>query len=398
MQRKCCFISVVGIIAEFNPLHSGHKYIIDCAKQNGNTVICVISGNFVQRGDTAVIPKQKRVETAIKCGADIVAELPVIWSMSTAQNFALGGVWQLYTLGCDEILFGSECGDIKKLTDCADILLSDKFALLVSNEVKKGVTFATARETVAVSLGVEKNLLSSANDNLGIEYIIASKKLNLPIKFKCVKRIGANHNSNDEKNGFVSSSLLRQKILSGDIGYAEKFMPISARGIINEDIISDIKRIEIAVLTTLRQKNENYFKNIADVSEGLENKIYFSIRVATSLEELYNMVKSKRYTLARIRRMVLSSFLGIEKDLFMTAPPYVRVLGFSKNGCDYLSKLCAISPVVLKVSEIKQLDEKAQKVFATECKATDLYSLSLKKPQECGIEYKTKLLKTEDFL
>lgn len=390
-------MSTVGIIAEFNPLHSGHKYLIDCAKKDGNTVICVISGNFVQRGDTALIPKQKRAETALKCGADIVAELPVIWSMSTAQNFALGGVWQLYALGCDEILFGSECGDIDKLTDCADILLSDKFATLVSKEIKNGVTFAKARETVAVSLGVDKNLLCCANDNLGIEYIIASKKLSLPIKFRCVKRIGANHDSVSEKDGFVSSSLLRQKILAGNIGYAEKFMPICARGIIKEDIISDIKRLEIAVLATLRQKDENYFKNIADVSEGLENKLYFSLRVATSLEELYDTVKSKRYTLARIRRIVLSSFLGLEKDLFMTTPPYVRVLGFSKTGIEYLSKFCSIVPIITKVSQIKELDKTSRKVFDTECKATDIYSLSLKKPIECGAEYKTKLLKTEDF-
>lgn len=398
LQRKCCFISVIGIIAEFNPLHSGHKYIIDCAKQNGNTVVCVISGNFVQRGDTAVIPKQKRVETALKCGVDIVAELPVIWSMSTAQNFALGGVWQLYTLGCDEILFGSECGDIKALTDCADILLSDKFALLVSNEVKSGVTFAVARENAAVALGVNRTLLSSPNDNLGIEYIIAAKKLNLPIKFRCVKRIGANHDSKTAQNGFVSSSHLREKLLLGDIGSAEKYMPITARGIINEDSISDIKRIENAILASLRVKDETYFSNIADIAEGLDNKLYFSIRVATSLEELYNTIKTKRYTLSRVRRIVLSAFLGIDKEFFMTTPPYVRVLGFSKSGCDYLSKLSAISPVVLKVSEIKQLDKTAQKVFSVECKATDLYSLSLKKPQECGIEYKAKLLKTEDFI
>ena len=109
------FLSTIGIIAEFNPMHQGHKYIIDCAKKVGNTVICVLSGNFVQRGDVAILSKEERTKSALICGADIVAELPVLWSMSTAQNFALGGVWQLYNLNCEEIIFGSECGDIEAI-------------------------------------------------------------------------------------------------------------------------------------------------------------------------------------------------------------------------------------------------------------------------------------------
>ena len=121
-----------GIIAEFNPLHSGHKLLIDTAKKSGNTVAVVISGNFVQRGDVAIISKQQRAKFALLCGVDIVAELPVLWSMSTAQNFALGGVWQLYNLGCQKIVFGSECGDIDALINAADVLNSDGFFEKVS--------------------------------------------------------------------------------------------------------------------------------------------------------------------------------------------------------------------------------------------------------------------------
>ena len=386
-------MAVTGIIAEFNPLHNGHKLLIDRAKEQGDTVICVISGNLVQRGDTSVIPKLKRAEAALLCGADVVAELPVLWSMSTAQNFALGGVSQLYNLGCDKIIFGSECGDINSLINAADILLSDEFAQKVSDEVKSGITFAAARSNAAEILGVNPQLLSNPNDNLGIEYIMAAKTLNLPITFTCVKRLGAGHDSNENIGGLVSSSFIRQKILEDNLGYAERFMPIPLRGFIKEDFVSDIKRIENAILGILRLKSSDDFKALPDLSEGIENKLYFSLRVATSLDELYNMIKTKRYTLARVRRLVLSAALGFDGELFMTPPPYVRVLGFSEQGEKQIRKLEPTVPVITRATQIKELDERCKKVFETECRATDLYALSLSKPLECGLEYKMKLLK-----
>lgn len=388
-------MGITGIIVEFNPLHSGHKLIIDAAAEGGNTVVCVISGNFVQRGDTAVLPKQKRAELALRCGVDIVAEMPVLWSMSTAQNFALAGVWQLYNLGCDEIVFGSECGDIEKLKKTADILCSDEFHALAANEVKSGVTFATARQKAAAALGAEEALLSGANDNLGIEYIIAAKRLGISIGFRCIKRMGADHDSRLESESYVSASFIREKMLQGKIGYSERYMPKEIRGIISEDMLSDIKRIEPAVLALLRTKTPDELKSLPDISEGIENKLYFSINVATSLEELYNKVKTKRYTLARVRRLVLSAFIGADGKFFMTAPPYVRLLGFSKKGEAHLKNLKSLIPVVTRAAQIKQLDIDCQKIFETECRASDLYALSLAKPLECGLEYKTKLLKTE---
>lgn len=388
-------LAVTGIIAEFNPLHNGHKLLIDAAKQDSNTVACVISGNFVQRGDTAVISKIKRAQAALMCGVDIVAELPVLWSMSTAQNFAVGAVSQLYALGCDEIIFGSECGDIEKLINAADILLSDKFAFEVSKAVKEGCTFALARQNAAVSLGAYEDVFKLPNDNLAVEYILAAKKLRLPLSFRCIKREGAGHDSKVSSGCFVSSSLIREKLIGGDIAYAERFMPIQMRGFITPEMISDIKRIETAVLAVLRLKTPEDFKNLPDISEGIENKLYFSVRVASGLDELYNMIKSKRYTLARVRRLVLSAALGLNGSVFMTQPPYVRVLGFSPLGEAHLRQHKSFTPIITRAAAIKQLDDPAKLVFDCECKATDLYSLSLRNPQECGYEYKYKLLKTE---
>lgn len=368
--------------------------LIDKAKEGGNTVVCAISGNFVQRGDISVVSKQKRAEMALKCGADIVVEIPVLWSMSTAQNFALAGVWQLYNLNCEEIIFGSECGDIEALTRAADILLSDKFSAIVSEKIKSGVTFAAAREDAAKELGIDGDILSSANDNLGIEYIIAAKRLNLNIKFRCVKRRGALHDSKDLDAMFVSSSLIRQKLLEDNFAFAEKFMPIPIRGMINEENTADIARIERAILALLRIKSEKDFKNLPDISEGIENKLFFSLRVATSLEELCSMVKTKRYTMARVRRLILSAALNFDGEFFMTTPPYVRILGFSAAGMATLKNIVSLVPVVTKASEIKALDDnRALKVFETENRASDLYALGFKTPKECGTEFTAKLLK-----
>ncbi len=391
-------MSVVGIIAEFNPLHTGHKRLIDFAHTLGDTVACVISGNFVQRGDIAVISKQQRTKFALLCGADIVAEMPVLWSMSTAQNFAICGVWQLYNLGCDKIVFGSECGDIKALQNAADILASDGFFEKVTEKAKSGVTFAVAREQTASEMGVDFTLLRGANNNLGIEYILAAKKLNLPIEFHTIKRIGAGHDSNKIDDGFVSSSFIREELLKGNIGYTERFMPREVRGIIQPSHIADISHLENAVLCNLRSKTAKDFENLPDISEGLHNKIYFSVRVATTLDELYNMIKTKRYTLSRIRRLVLSAFLGFDKQFFMTTPPYVRVLGFSKKGLTQLKSPQGAIPIITRAAQIKELDSDAQKIFETECRATDLYNLALGKPLECGNEQKMKLLKTEELL
>ncbi len=391
-------MSAVGIIAEFNPLHTGHKRIIDYAHTLGDTVACVISGNFVQRGDTAIISKQQRAKFALLCGADIVAEMPVLWSMSTAQNFALAGVWQLYNLGCNKIVFGSECGDIDILKNAADILNSDGFFEKATEKAKSGVTFAVAREQTAQEMGVDFTLLRGANNNLGIEYILAAKKLNLPIEFHTIKRLGAGHDSGEIDDGFVSSSFIRTELLKGNIGYTERFMPREIRGIINTENIADINRLENAILYSLRTKTADELKNLPDISEGLENKIYFSARVATSLDELYNMIKTKRYTLARIRRLVLSAFLGFDNQFFMTTPPYVRVLGFSGQGLSHLKSPQGIIPVITRALQIKNLDTDCQKIFDAECRATDIYNLCLGVPLECGSEQRMKILKKEELL
>ena len=386
-------MSIVGIIAEFNPLHTGHEYLLREAKKHG-TVVCVLSGNFVQRGDTAIVEKRVRTQMALKNGADIVLELPTLWSMSTAQNFALGGVSVLKAAGCDKIIFGSECGDAQKLIKTAEILASPKFSEQLAKELKKGVAFAAARQKAAENSGAQKDILSKPNNNLAIEYITAAKSLDYNPEFLTVQRKGAAHDSG-EIGEFVSASLLREKLYKGNFEFCKQYMSEASFSLLNEDNISNINRLETAILATLRTKTLEELAMLPDMSEGFENKLFASIKTATSLEELYETVKVKRYTLARVRRAVLSAFLGLDNTFFMKSVPYIRVLGFNKTGEKLLKTEIKKSklPIIVRVADIKKLDKKSQKVFETEARATDLFALSTKVSLPCGLEYTAKLRK-----
>lgn len=386
-------MSVTGIIAEFNPLHKGHEYLINKAKKTG-PVVCVMSGDFVQRGDTAIAEKGIRTLAALQSGVDLVLELPVLWAMSTAQNFALGAVSILDSIGCDKLIFGSESGQIKELEKAAQILNSTEFSSIVREKIKSGITFAKAREEAAQVLGIDENILKGANNNLGVEYICAAKKINSKLEFETVKRKGAAHDALVEDE-FVSASLLRQKLLKGDREFCEKYMSKDVLELFESGKLSDIAKIENAILAVLRTKTIDELKQLPDVSEGIENKLFDAIKKSLSLDELYENIKVKRYTLARIRRLVLSAFMGADNSFFMQSPPYIRVLGFNKTGEALLRENVCKSriPVVMKVSEIDKLSDTAKNVFSTECLATDLFALSLNKSMPCSTEYTRKLIK-----
>lgn len=390
-------MNISGIVAEFNPLHKGHEYLIGTAKKDG-AVVVALSGNFVQRGDVAICEKRKRTEMALRCGADLVIELPVLWSMSTAGNFALGAVSALSYIGCDRLCFGSEDGDVTELIKTADILNSKEFSQRLKELSVSGDTFAKIRQMAAEELGAPKDILKGANNNLAIEYILAEKQNNFNLSFETVKRIGAAHDSHLEDE-FVSASLLREKLKRGDFDFCKKYMPKTAISLIKSDDIADIKNIEKSILAVLRTKTREDFKKLPDLSEGVENKLYDAIRVADSLEALYNEIKVKRYTLARVRRLVLSAFLGLDNEFFMKSVPYVRVLGFNKIGEQILRDNAKKSPVpiVSTIAQIKELDKFSQKVFEYESRATDLFSLSLPQILPCGLEYTSKIIKTGVF-
>ena len=335
-----------GIICEFNPFHWGHKYLIDSIKSDG-AVICVMSGNFVQRGEFAIYDKFKRCDKALENGADIVIELPCVYSLMSAEGFANAGVTLLEKTGIvDEIAFGTECDDINKLKEIANKI--DESHELIKAEMKKGVSYPVARKNV-----IDDDLLDTPNNILAIEYL---RHTSLPAK--AVRRIGKGHDTNDE---LYSASAIRKS--------------------------------EKAILARLRAMSSEDFAQIEDVNEGLENRIYNAVRQSTSVEDIYKLIKTKRYTLSRIRRIILKAYLGITKE-YPFDVPYIRILGFNSKGKELLPilKKNAKLPIISKYSDIQRLDNNGKKLFELECRCTDLYNLGYKNPLPCGTEQRSKII------
>lgn len=392
-MKECDFLAIAGIVAEFNPFHNGHKYIIDCAKRDGHKVFTVISSNFVQRGETAIISKFDRAKQALLGGADLVCELPCPWSMSTAQNFAFGAVSQLVTLGVEILYFGSESGDTERLVKAAEIIDSAEFQSCIKERINAPVTYAALRQEILSEFDPSlSDILSGPNDTLAVEYISAAKKLGSKLEFKAVKRVGVGHNDTDASGEYANASSIREKIIARDFNYISKYMPYKSAEIFLQTDISYMENIEIAVLSRLRTITAEELNRVPDVKEGIENLIISAAREATSLEELYTLIKSKRYTHARIRRIIMAAFIGIDNSFFKTEPPYVRILGFRRDAIT-LAPNYPRKPIVTKVSQIDSLDEYSQKVFKTECRATDLFSLSFKKAKKSGADMTTPMIK-----
>ncbi len=388
----------VGVIAEFNPLHSGHKLLLDTARSFGGSVICVLSSNFVQRGDTSIIPKHARAKSAIACGADVVIELPVPYSMSTAQSFAFGGVSLLEsTHTVDKLLFGSECGDINSIYAVCDVFESDVFNKKLAQSLGGNATFAKIRSEILKETAPHLCAIAeNPNDTLATEYISSLRRLKSKIKPDCITRRGAAHDSTDIRDLTASASLLREYIKSGNTDICSRYMPEKSFEILKSSPISDISRLDTAILYSLRCKaNDGTLARYTDSGEGLENRFENAVKSASSAEELYALIKTKRYTMARIRRLVLSAFLDIDISVCKQKPPYIHILGFSKKGEETVRQIAKKSdiPVITTAADAKKLDGFAKRVFDTECKCSDIYDLSLNLPNGCGSEYKQKIIK-----
>ena len=389
-----------GIVAEFNPFHNGHKYLVDSLKQNENdTVTAVMSGNFVQRGEPAVLDVNLRTKIALASGVDLVLSLPFPYCSATAEKFALSGVTVLDSLNClDSLGFGSESNDKETLLECAKNLRTLDFNLLVSKLVESGVSFPTAREQAVKELFGEKEaeLLQKSNDILGVEYSKALLELNSSLDITTVKRTGASHDSKEGTQNIRSASLIRTFI--DDLDEVKSFVPNESFEILKEATenkkIIVYSKYELSLLFKLRTMSVEDLSKLPDVNEGLEYRIFESVRNSTSYSELLEKIKTKRYTLSRIRRILLFAYLGVTKELLETPVPYIRVLGFNEKGAKLLKecKEKAKLPIVTRPKDLKNLDENGKKIFNLECKARDLYSLCLQSPDICGKEMTEKII------
>ncbi|MBR0535076.1 MAG: nucleotidyltransferase family protein [Clostridia bacterium] len=389
-----------GIVAEFNPFHNGHRYIVDKLKDNGkNTVTAVMSGSFVQRGECACVSSPERVEMALKNGVDLVISLPVQYSTASAERFAGAGVDILSSLGViDAIGFGSECGDSSLIRRCA-VALSDRAVdECINRLLETGVSYPVARENALLQLCSEEisRIVAQPNDILGVEYTKAVLRNGDKLCINAIKRIGASHDSSEKSGDICSASAIREMLLCDE---CHSFMPQTTADILKAALHSgkapaQMKNAERAILYKLRTMSLEDFAMLPDVSEGLEHRIYSAVRESSSLGESLEKIKTKRYTLSRIRRIILCAFLGITRADVLAPVPYIRVLGFNSKGAELLRKAKGIAalPIVTKSSQIKALDESAQRCFELECTARDVFSLMLPVPDVCGKEMTDKII------
>ena len=388
-------MSITGIVSEFNPFHNGHKYLIDAVRNDGDTVVCVMSGNFTQRVEPAVFSKEIRAKAALENGADIILELPFVYATATAEIFAQNAVKALCEFGCDTIAFGAECDDTALLIKAAEIIASDSFEVKLKNCLTEGVSYPAARQKAFESYNIPVDL-SSPNNILAVEYIKAVKKYYPDTKLKAVKRVGAMHDSTFTSESIASASLIRNLIAEG--GEYSHFVPENAFSLYencrNENRITDFEKYSTALLAILRSRAENI--NIAYITEELNSRLDNAIKTATKLDELYSLAKTKRYTHSRVRRAVLCRAFGISESDIKISLPYIRVLGFNESRASVLgkcSKACRL-PVVSTYSELKSLgNQNADRVFSLECKASDIFTLCNKSAEKCGSEQEYMLVK-----
>ncbi len=348
-----------GVICEFNPFHKGHKYLFDRIKGENDCIICAMSGNYVQRGEAAVYGKFERAKSAIENGADLVIEIPSWLSTLSAQGFAYAGVKTLEATGiCERLAFGAETDDIEALKNIA-VNIKDK-SNEIKEELKKGISYPSARQNI-----IKSELLKTPNNILGIEYLSSTK-----LEAVAIERIGKGHDSDD---ALYSASEIRKRL--------------------PKEETASLKNCEKAILYKLRTMSTDDFLKIDDVNEGLENRIVSAVKTATNIEELYDSVKTKRYTLSRIRRIVLRAFLGIDNS-FPKEPEYIRVLGFSNKGKDLLKEMAekAELPVISKYSDALNTNDNIEKLFEAESRFTDIHSLCFSTPKPCGIDKSAKMI------
>jgi len=379
-------MKTAAVICEYNPFHYGHRYQLEQTRALGAThIVAVMSGNFTQRGDVAIFDKYARARAALENGADLVLELPTRFSLSAAEGFARGAVSIIEALGCVDMLsFGSECGDVAALKEAAGAaeyaVHTDEF----KEAMRRGANFPAALSKAVQSYYTPDvyEVLSSPNNTLGVEYIKALDDIGSGIQPVTVQRDGADHDSDEETKRFASASLIRKKILGGE-DYSE-FAPVI------DEPTADIKRLETAILAKLRGMRQSEFESVYDAAQGLGERLYKAVRRANSLDELYFLTKTKRYTLARIRRAVLCSFLDIDKKQLREPIAYIRILGMNSRGREILSAAQCGLPIDTSLKNLMKQSREAHRQGAFEERWGDIYSLAFEKPRPCGYEFTAK--------
>ncbi len=393
---------ITGIIAEYDPFHNGHAYhIAETRAAGAEYIVVVLGGHFTQRGEPALLTKTDRVRMALANGADLVVEMPQSFGLSSAEGFARGGIALLDGMGCvDTVSFGSECGDVKILSEIAAIMQTDGFKSALHDALEKGIPYAAAQEEAlkTVKNGDYAAILTTPNNTLGLEYCKALLALQSNIQPFTVKRTGAAHNTTAEGGTFTSAGHLRECVRKGKWQEILPFLPKSSLEILQNANIcghcyTDSRIYDRILLAKLRTLSREALAALPFISEGLENRLYEAIRTETSVDSIIEAVKTKRYPLARLRRILTAVYLDLTAEDMPLLPPYIRVLGIGANGTRLLKETAKSARLPL-FTDAKQppADAFSEKTFDFECKASDLYNALLSYPLPCGEEFKRGML------
>jgi len=363
-------LNISGIVVEYNPMHNGHLHHLElCRKATGaDGIVAVMSGNFVQRGTPAIIDKWTRTRHALENGVDLVLELPVLYSLSSAEFFASGAVGILDSLGIiSSLCFGSEYTEVEKMLEISSFLLQEpkEYKEALKMHLDSGVGFPTARSlSLEGSLKELTGYLGASNSILGIEYCKSLLRLKSSIKPIAVQRVGSIYTDTELCREFSSATSIRDHLRNNRSMDALKPQ-------IPENVFLALQQLKLhghdfsessAMLPYIRYRcftEKRALKNLPDVTEGLENRIFRAAASAADFEELINSVKTKRYTYSRICRIMTQFFIGFDQfntsSMRKKTPQYARVLGFNKKGAEILreAKKKSDIPIITKVKENK---------------------------------------------
>lgn len=410
-------MNVCGIIAEYNPFHNGHAYHIEqTRKETGcDAIVVIMSGNFIQRGVPALFDKWTRTKMALKSGADLVIELPTYYATSSAEYFAQGSVSLLDGLGVvNNISFGSNTNDLDALKRIANVLFlePENYKKLLQSEIKRGVSYPIARSNALKNFLKKEydakyiaDILMDSNNILGIEYLKALLYSNSAIKPIIIERKGGDYNSKHIEGNICSATYIRELLSKDELKTVKEVMPEKSFEIMNKEIINGrapmfLENYENEILYVLRKNSAEQLLNIADVTEGLENLLKKASIDGMKLEEVINIVKTKRYTRTRIQRILLHTLLDISKNEvedYKYNPQYIRVLGFNKIGEKVLSQIGNNSnlPVVTSASKfLKNANPTSKKMLEKDIMATNIYTLGYQIPKyrEVNLDYKMPVI------
>ena len=405
---------VLGIVAEYNPFHNGHLYHLEKSKEDtgSNYTVAIMSGNFTQRGSTSLIDKWSKAESAIRCGVDLVIELPVLYAISSAENFAEGAIKILDSLKVvDYISFGAETADMEILNKCADVLYREPrdYKTLLSHELKKGISYPKARENALMmylnDIRKYANVLSSPNNILGIEYLKALKRLKSTIQPVSIPRYEAGYNDLSYTGNIASSTAIRNMIKNNGFNALANLMPAPSYATLVQNIkmghiVPDISVFEREIIYVLRKMQTSEIAELQDVSEGLEFAIKNAANSCNSVVEFLNIINSKRYTSTRIQRILLYALLGItKKDMALSkkVQPYVRVLGLNNRGKFLISEIAKANPKLEIVTSVKRFtDENSNKNLMTmldkDIWATNTYTIGYDEDSWNNLDFTKKIV------